>query len=83
MIIPAHFSDKLPLREQILYVLSVVKKGAPSEVAAELMELRGVSSEEAVADLTMDTQQELEKLLAEGSVHLIREKREKKRYGLN
>ena len=39
MYIPTHFSEKLTLREQILYVLSVLKKGAASEVAMELMEL--------------------------------------------
>lgn len=82
MNIPAQYSDKLPLREQILYILSVLKKGAASEVAIELMELKGISSEEGVADLTIETEQELEKLYGEDIVVIVREKREKNRYAL-
>jgi len=82
MYIPAHFSEKLTLREQILYVLSVLKKGAASEVAMELMELKGISSEEGVAELTIETEQELEKMCEAGSIEIIKERREKKRYTL-
>lgn len=83
MNVPAQYSDKLPLREQILYVLSVLKKGAASEVAMELMELKGVSSEEGVAELTIETEQELEKLCASGLVEVVKEKRQKNRYTLS
>ena len=82
MNIPAHYSEKLTLREQILYVLSVLKKGAASEVAMELIEFKGISSEEGVADLTIETEQELEKLCEQGIVVIVREKREKNRYAL-
>jgi hypothetical protein len=82
MNIPVHYSEQLPFREQILYVLSVLKKGAASEVAMELMELKGISSEEGVADLTVETGHELEKMFEAGSVEVVKEKREKKRYAL-
>ena len=80
MNIPSHFSDRLSFEEQLLYVLSVLRKGSASEIAAELMELKGVSSEEGVADLTLQTEKELEKLFTEGKIEPLREKHEKKRY---
>lgn len=80
MNIPAHYSDKLPFGEQILYVLSVLKKGAASEVAMELMELKGISSEEGVAELTIETEQELERMYEAGTIEVVKEHREKKRY---
>ena len=82
MNIPAHYSDSLSLREQSLYVLSIMHKGAASEIAAELMELRGVSSEDGVADLTREIGRELEKLEHEGIVEVIHEHREKRRFVL-
>lgn len=82
MNIPAHFSEAKSFREQVLYVLSVLKKGSAGEVAMELMELKGISSEEGVAELTIETEQELEKLCNDGLAEVIREKREKKRFAL-
>jgi hypothetical protein len=80
MKIPEHFSDELSFEEQLLYVLSVLKKGSANEIAIELMELKGVSSEEEVADLTVHTERELEKLQAERRVKALKEGHEKKRY---
>ena len=82
MDIPAHFSNKLSFSEQVMYVLSLMKKGAASEVTMELIELKGVSSEEGVAELTIETEHELEKLADAGAVVVLKERREKKRYAL-
>ena len=82
MTIPDKFSDKLSFSEQVLYTLSVLKKGAAGEVAMELMELKGVASEEGVAELTIETEQELDRLCTQGVVHLLKEKRQKNRYTL-
>jgi hypothetical protein len=82
MNIPAHFSDTLSFSEQVLYVLSVIKKGAASEVTMELMELKGVSSEEGVTELTIETEQELDKLSEAGAIVVVKERREKKRYSI-
>jgi hypothetical protein len=82
MNIPAQFSDELSFSDQVLYVLSVMQKAAASEVAMELMELKGVSSEEGVAELTIETEQELEKLCEAGAVVVVKERREKNRYAL-
>jgi hypothetical protein len=76
------FSDTDSFREQVLYVLSHLKKGSADEVAMELMELKGIASEEGVAELTIETEQELLRLMEEGKLQLVREKREKKRYSL-
>ena len=82
MKIPTHFSDGLSFREQVLYVLHTMKKAAASEVTMELLELKGVSSEEEVAELTIETEQELGKLFEAGAILVIKEKREKNRYTL-
>ena len=73
MNVPTQFSEDASFREQVLYVLSVLHKGSAGEVATELMELKGVSTEEGVAELTIDTARELEKLCEEGKVEIIRE----------
>lgn len=77
---PQHYSSTLPFEEQLLYVLSQLKKGSAGEIAIELMELQGVSTEDGVADLTVHTEKQLEKLSAEGQVEIVKEKHEKKRY---
>ena len=80
MNIPSHFSDELPFEQQLLYVLSLLKKGSAKEIAAELTELKGISSEDGVADLTVYTERQLEKLYMEGKVMPVKEKHEKRRY---
>ena len=82
MHIPAHFSEASTFSEQVLFVLSLMEKGSAGEIAMELMELKGISSEEGVAELTVETERELEKLLHEGAVEIIREKRQKNRYAI-
>ncbi|WP_460570024.1 hypothetical protein [Flaviaesturariibacter terrae] len=82
MNVPAHYSESLPLREQSLYVLSLMRKGAASEVAAELMELRGTAAEDGVADLTIEVARELDQLEQEGILEVTHEHREKRRYVL-
>jgi hypothetical protein len=78
--IPQHYSTTLSFEEQVLYVLSHLRRGSLSEIAIELMELQGVSTEEAVADLTIYTEKQLEKLCADGQVEIVKERHEKKRY---
>lgn len=39
--IPTHFAESLPLPEQILFVLSLLKKATADEIAMEIMELKG------------------------------------------
>jgi hypothetical protein len=71
------------LREKILYVLSTMEKGSAGEVAQEVMELDGVSSEDGVADITHDIDEELKKLCHEGVVDKLKEHRQKVRYVLH
>jgi DNA-binding PadR family transcriptional regulator len=78
--IAKHFSEASSIRDMILYVLSVMHKGSAAEVAAEIVELQGIASEEEVADITITIEQELEKLLEEGLVKELREHRQRKRY---
>lgn len=80
--IPPHYSASLSFEQQLLYVLSQMKKGSAGEIAAELMELQGVSSEDGVADLTVQTEKELDKLCAKEKVNVVKERHQKKRYQL-
>lgn len=73
---------KLPLQDRIMQVLSLMKKGSPNEIAIELMELQGISTEEGVEELAVETEEELEKLCEAGVVERIKEHRQKTRYRL-
>lgn len=70
MLIPEHFTKQLSLKEQILFVLSILKKATADEVAIELMELKGVATEEGVANLTIEVKNELKKMQ---EAHILKE----------
>lgn len=78
--IPQQYSSALSFEQQLLYALSKLKKGSAGEIAIELMELQGISTEEGVADLTVHTEKQLKKLCKDGKVEIVRERHEKKRY---
>ena len=80
--IPQHFTEATSLREKVLYVLSILQKASVDEVTMEIMELQGVASEEGVANLTADVGEELQRMLDEGLVTVIKEHRQKKRFSL-
>lgn len=80
--IPQQFTEAKTLREQTLYVLQVLHKASADEVAMELMELQGVASEEGVAGLTIDIEEELQRLLDEEVITTVKEHRQKKRYSI-
>lgn len=78
--IPQHYSDQLSFEQQLLYALSKLRKGSAGEIAAELMELQGVATEDGVADLTVHAERQLEKLHTNGQVDIVKERHQKKRY---
>jgi len=80
MPVPEHFSSQLSLQQQMIYVLSLQEKGTPEEIAMELMELRGIASEDRVADLTTAIENELQKMEKEGLVTAEKEKGQPVRY---
>ncbi|HWJ27558.1 MAG TPA: hypothetical protein VNS32_13520 [Flavisolibacter sp.] len=82
MNLPEHFNENLSFRERILYVLRKLHKASADEVAMEIMELQGISTEDGVADLTEDTKEELSKLNNEGIVIKVKDHRQKLRYSL-
>ena len=83
MIIPEKYTDAHTLRDKVLYVLSVQEKGSANEVAMEIMELEGISTEEGVADLTREIEKEMARLREEGMVEKLKEHRQKVRYVVN
>jgi hypothetical protein len=81
MAIPDKYDGAKSLKEKILYVLSKLEKGSADEVAMEVMELDGISTEDGVGDITKDINDELHKMLEEGEVERIKkDHREKVRY---
>ena len=74
--------EKQPIQKMILEALSLIKKGTADEVAMEIMEQRGISSEEGVADLVDETRKELGKLYDEHRVKIVKDNDRKKRYTL-
>jgi len=82
MVVPSNFSVNLSLGEKIVYVLSLLKKATADEIAMEIMELEGVSTEEGVAELTIEVQQELQKLHDEGAATFVTEHDKKVKYFL-
>lgn len=80
--VPQSFKSDDSLQQKIVYVLSVMQKASADEVAMEITEMQGISSEDGVGDITMDIEKELEKLCEEGTVEKIKEHRQKIRYTL-
>jgi hypothetical protein len=80
--IPQHFNEARSLHEKIMFTLSVMHKGSAEEIAAAIVELQGIASEEGVAETTQAVEAELQQLLNAGSVEVVKERREKKRYSL-
>jgi hypothetical protein len=79
-VVPEKYDSSKPLREKIMYVLSILEKGSANEIAMEIVELEGTSSEESVADITLETNNILAKLCDEGVVEKLVEHRQKVRY---
>jgi hypothetical protein len=77
------YPSLLSFKEQLLYVLSQLKKALAGEIAIELMKLQGVSTEKGVADLTIHTEKQLERLCADGRIETVGERHERKRYKIN
>lgn len=65
---PQHFSDSLSLSEQILYALATLKEATADTIVTELMELRGIATEDGLEDLTIEINKELEKLVEAGRI---------------
>ena len=80
--IPQSFAEAATLRDKIFFTLSVMHKGSTEEIASEIAELQGIASEEGVAEMNVAVEGELEKLLEEGRVEVVKEHRQKNRYVL-
>lgn len=80
MNIPKHFSAQQPLSEQVLYVLTLLKKATAQQIAMELTELKGISTEEGVADLNIEVEDTLQKLHVEQIVKQLTEPDKKVHY---
>ena len=59
-----------------------MKKGSADEIAMEIMEEKGISSEGELQELVLETKEELEKMMLAGQVKKIKPHREKTRFVL-
>ncbi len=80
MKVPINYANSLSLKEKVLYVLSQLKKATADEVAMEIMEFQGTTTEEGVAELTIATTEALKLLQHEGLVKMETEKDKQIRY---
>lgn len=81
--IPQSFADAATLRDKIVFTLSLMHKGSAEELASEIAELQGIASEEGMAEINVAVEAEMEKLLDEGKVEVVKEHRQKNRYVLS
>lgn len=80
MDVPSTYNTALLINEKVLYVLSLLKKATVDEVAMEIMELDGISSEEGLAEMTIEIGEALEKLHDEGTVTFVTTQEKKVKY---
>ncbi|MBB1287344.1 hypothetical protein HRH25_23410 [Flavisolibacter sp. BT320] len=80
--IPSKFSSAKTFSDKILFVLSLMHKGSANEIANEIADLDGISSEEGLAELVITTKKKLEKLRVQETVGVVKEHRQKKRFAL-
>jgi len=80
--IPQSFAEAATLRDKIVFTLSIMHKGSVEELASEIAELQGVASEEGMAEMNVAVEAEVEKLLEESKIEVVKEHRQKKRYAL-
>ena len=62
------YKKSLSFKEKVLYVLSFLKKASAEDVSAEIIELDGLSAEEEVMEMTIETKEQLNKLYEDGEV---------------
>jgi hypothetical protein len=77
------YDSSMPMKEKILYVLSTIEKGSTSEIAAEIIELDGICTEDGVAEITVEIETEINKLWQENVINKLKEHRQKVRYAVN
>lgn len=77
------YDKSKPLKDKILYVLSVMEKASPHEVVAAIMEMDEISTEDGVEDISIDIESELDKLYEEGKITKLKEHGQKTRYTLS
>ena len=80
--IPQSFAEAATLRDKLFFTLSVMHKGSAEELASEIAELQGIASEEGIAEMNVAVVAEMDKLLEEGKVEVVKEHRQKNRYVL-
>jgi len=82
MNLPAGFSIHLTTDQKVLYALSLLKRATADEVAMEIMELQGTTTEEGVAELTISTAETLHHLQHQGILKMETESDKQIRFWL-
>ena len=66
-----HFNEHDPLQEQVAFVISEMHAASADDISMQLMELKGIATEEGVAELTLEVKNELEKMYENRQVEMI------------
>lgn len=82
MFVAMNYEKNLSLKEKTLYVLSLLKKASIDEVATEIIELDGISTEDGVREITIEIEEQLNKLHEVREVIMVTEHDKKKKYSL-
>lgn len=72
----------LGFQEKIIHALTMIKMGSAEEIASQIVELEGITSEEGVAEVVIAVREGAEKLAEAGDLEVVRNKHASKRYVL-
>ena len=76
------YPDDAPLKDRVLSVIRLLKQPTVHEIAAEIVELQGIASEEGVAECTTNIEEVLKQLWEAGAIETHSDNG-KDRYKLN
>jgi len=62
------YPNNAPLKDRVLSVISLLEEPTVGEIAAEIVELQGIASEEAIAECTLNIEEALKQLIEAGAV---------------
>ncbi|MES2648129.1 MAG: hypothetical protein V4717_14725 [Bacteroidota bacterium] len=74
--------NETSLRRLIYKTLELINLGSADEIAMQMAEQQGISSEQGLADITIDVTEQLNKMAQENQVQIVKDARTKNRYSL-
>ena len=79
---PFTTEDKSVTAEKVMYILSLKETASADEIATEIMEIQGLSTEGEVADTKITVEHLLRQLRDEGKIWIVSDAGEEMRFAL-